>query len=1016
MANSKAYDSLPGKGRRQRRIGVWLPMILTVFLLGGALLYFEMRTSRIQAWIFSAIDKDFTCSLGEGASPAIRFPDTGPYDVRLGYVRIPEWTAKLKERGFAVAVQARCSPAMIRADDWGIFPIYREKDQAGIRIEDWRNRDILCVRFPHRIYSGFDSIPPIAVRMLLFIENRRLLDESSPYQNPAIEWKRLGKAVFDELIRIVGKDRNVVGGSTLATQIEKFRHSPGGITVNAKEKLRQIVSASLRSYRESERTMEARRQIVVDYINSIPLAAAPGFGEVNGLGDGLWAWYKMDFAAVNRLLAGAGQRDLRQKQIAETGKAIKATLSLFIAQRRPSGYLLKNRDGLERITDNYLKLLAGQGLISPAVRNAALNAKLHFAKDAVFSYPMEAAQRKAANFIRSRLSSDLDIKSLYDLDRLDLTVGTTIDMDLQRRLTRTIQRLEEPRTIDQLGLKSPYLLNRGNPANIIYSFSLYEQTPKGNMLRVQTNNYDGPFNVDDQMKLDLGSSAKLRTLVHYLQIITALHTRYAALRPSALARLPERNTGDRLTCWAIEYLRQTSDRRLSAMLSAAMDRKYSASPAERFFTGGGMQVFVNFHKADNFRIMSVSEAFYNSVNLVFIRLMRDITNYQIFMRYGVTPHSLEKLGETERKHLLSLFADKEGKVFIARFYNQYQKKTPQDMDAALFSEILPVPGRLAVVYRYLNPDAPPEAFIAFLKARLPDSKMKLPYLHRLYRAYDPGRFSLADIGYIAHIHPLELWVVKYLRQHPDTTFPQVIDVSADERQEVYRWLFKTKNPRKQSQRIRTIIELEAFQDIYLAWKRVGYPFDYLVPSYATAIGSSADRPGALAELIGIILNNGIRRATIRVRTLHFAKDTPYETVLIRKPVAEERVLAPEAAEVIRKALIGVVEEGTARRLHGGVKLSDNRVAPIGGKTGTGDHRFKTFGPGGRLIRSEVVSRSATFVFFIGDRFFGTMTAYVTGKEAADYEFTSSLPVQLLKLILPDLKPLLEVKEETLDRG
>jgi hypothetical protein len=34
-----------------------------------------------------------------------------------------------------------------------------------------------------------------------------------------------------------------------------------------------------------------------------------------------------------------------------------------------------------------------------------------------------------------------------------------------------------------------------------------------------------------------------------------------------------------------------------------------------------------------------------------------------------------------------------------------------------------------------------------------------------------------------------------------------------------------------------------------------------VPSYATAIGSSADRPLALAELMGIIVNDGQRRPT-----------------------------------------------------------------------------------------------------------------------------------------------------------
>ncbi|MBA2721299.1 MAG: hypothetical protein H0U56_00045, partial [Methylibium sp.] len=46
------------------------------------------------------------------------------------------------------------------------------------------------------------------------------------------------------------------------------------------------------------------------------------------------------------------------------------------------------------------------------------------------------------------------------------------------------------------------------------------------------------------------------------------------------------------------------------------------------------------------------------------------------------------------------------------------------------------------------------------------------------------------------------------------------------------------------------------------------------------------------------------------------------------------------------------------------------------------------------------NRTATFVFFIGERHFGTLTAYVPGPEAADYRFTSALPAQILKSMAP----------------
>ena len=66
-----------------------------------------------------------------------------------------------------------------------------------------------------------------------------------------------------------------------------------------------------------------------------------------------------------------------------------------------------------------------------------------------------------------------------------------------------------------------------------------------------------------------------------------------------------------------------------------------------------------------------------------------------------------------------------------------------------------------------------------------------------------------------------------------------------------------------------------------------------------------------------------------------------------------------------------------------------------------------YGGQGQLVESRVVSRSATFVFNVGERFFGSITAYVYGPQAANYDFTSALPVQLLNVLAPTLMPLME---------
>ena len=199
-----------------------------------------------------------------------------------------------------------------------------------------------------------------------------------------------------------------------------------------------------------------------------------------------------------------------------------------------------------------------------------------------------------------------------------------------------------------------------------------------------------------------------------------------------------------------------------------------------------------------------------------------------------------------------------------------------------------------------------------------------------------------------------------------------------------------------------MLEIEAFAEIHRSWQRLGYPFDRLVPSYATALGSSADRPMALAELMGILVNDGVRYPTHRISELRFAASTPYETVLEPARAPGKRVLPAEVARAAREALAGTVSQGTARRAHGAVRSLDGSPVVIGGKTGTGDHRFKVYGPGTKLLEERVVSRSGAFVFYVGDRFFGIVTAHVVGERAEAYDFTSALPVQLFAALAPIL--------------
>lgn len=957
--------------------------------------------STFQARYFANVARELKFRLEAGPSPSIRFPHTGPYDHRLGYHKMPDFLDRLGANGFDIAAQARFSPRLEQLIEGGYSPPYREKHQAGLRVLDCAGQALFSFSYPERVYRHFGEIPPLVVNTLLFIENRKLLDTAHPNRNPALEWGRLGKAVMGQGISLFVDGYDAPGGSTLATQIEKYRHSPGGVTGSFQEKFRQMYSASLRAYAEGEDTLDARRRIVLAYINTVPLSALPGYGEVSGLGDGLREWYGSDFVTVNELL----RRDAADAVLPEQARALRQVLSLLVAQRRPSYYLGPGSEQLAALTDSYLRLLAAAELISPALRDAALQVELSLKSESGAQPGAHFASRKGANAIRHRLATLIDTPHLYQLDRLDLTVKSTLDAELRDAVSAVLSRLHDPVYAKATGLLEPRLLAQGNPAGVLYSFMLYERGQDANLVRVQADNFEQPFDINEGAKLELGSSAKLRTLVTYLAIIASVHERFGDLTPHEL-RWIEFNRKDILTRWAIDYLATARDTSLPAMLEAAMERRYSASPAAPFFTGGSSHRFENFRREDDHRTPSVREAFRDSINLVFVRLMRDIVHHYMYRAPESPAQVREDAKHPLRAVYLSRFADREGGQFVRRFYHRYSGMRPEQALAVLLKSVRPTPQRLAAIFLSLEPDAGVEPLAEFLQAHLGRSSPSHDEVARLYRSYGPERRSLADRGHLARVHPIELWLVAYLHRHPDAGLAQVLEASAAARQAAYAWLLNTRDRNAQDQRIRMLLEVDAFDEIHRHWKRLGYPFDSLVPSYATALGVSGDRPAALAELVGIVVNGGMRYPTVRIEELHFAAATPYETVVRRAPARGERVMTPEVAETVKRALVGVVDEGTARRLRGAFSFPGRGKLMVGGKTGTGNNRFEVFGANGEVLESRAVNRTATFVFFIGERYFGTVTAYVPGSVSDNYSFTSALPVQILKTMAPHFRPFL----------
>ena len=962
-------------------------MVLLLLVVG--LVAYELRTSTLESWLLAYFSRQLSYQLGSGRSPAIAFPKNGPYDERLGYSRIPAFQSHLEAQGFDVTEQVRMSPTMGRLVRWGIDPPYREPAATGLEIRGSSGAVFYRATQTDRVFSNVTDIPSLLIKTLLFIENQQLESPPSPRTNPVIQWERLAKAVLSYAESKLGLADSVQGGSTLATQIEKFRHSPQGRTESALDKARQLISASLKVYREGTDTRPRRQEIIIDYLNSMPLSAVPGYGEVSGIAEGLHAWFGLQPDEVWKELHTP--EPTRAKV-----KAYKHALALLVSLPAPTNFLLKDREALARKVNVYTRLLEKAAIIDPEFAAALLNEPIRFAATPPPPPPQSFTEEKASNAIRASLLQVLDVPDLYALDRLHLEIASTIDTPLQEATTRLFRSLTDPEFAQARGLNQERLLESADSRKVIYSLLLFERTPQGNLLRVQADNLDKPLDINSGVKLELGSTAKLRTLAHYLEVVALLYKEFSPLDEQARAEQIAR-ARDPITRWAAEVLTKENGLALDEFLKGALERRYSASPYETFFTGRGAHTFENFDRLDNSRILSVREALQQSINLVFIRLMRDLVRFhQARLPYD-TMAMLSNPNDPRRRAILTEEAEQEVTPVLYQAYRNYRGLPAATIVERLLGNRAQSARRHAILFFAWNQRRDKEALAAWLDHYYP---VPPDEVSRLYRAYSNPQLGLADFAYLLSLHPLQVWCAGELARKPETSWEDLFNRSTAPRRLSYAWLFSPRNRRAQDLRLRIRFEKDAFERMTPYWQRLGFPFERLVPSYATAIGTSSDRPSALADLMGIIVNDGVRRSTVGLRKLRFASGTPYETTFEPRIKPGERVMEPEVARLLKDVLAEVVELGTARRLRGAFAWPDDTPVVVGGKTGSGDNRYKTFNRYGNETSSRAVNRTAVFVFYIGERYYGVISSFVPGLEAGQYHFTSALPVTVVKLLAP----------------
>src|SRR5206468_4744526 len=95
-----------------------------------------------------------------------------------------------------------------RLERWGVSPPYAERAAAGLVIRGSGGEVLYDQLGSRRSFARFEDAPPLVVRTLLFIENRRLDDGASARSNPAVDWGRFAKAGLlyaGHRLRLVGR-------------------------------------------------------------------------------------------------------------------------------------------------------------------------------------------------------------------------------------------------------------------------------------------------------------------------------------------------------------------------------------------------------------------------------------------------------------------------------------------------------------------------------------------------------------------------------------------------------------------------------------------------------------------------------------------------------------------------------------------------------------------------------------------------------------------------------------------
>jgi len=155
------------------------------------------------------------------------------------------------------------------------------------------------------------------------------------------------------------------------------------------DKLRQMLSASLEAYHSGSDTHQAREQIVLDYLNTMPLAAVPRVAKSTVLGDGLRVWFAMDLPEVRTALE---QAEPTPERHAPTDMLSRCSTPCM--HRTPIWYIAVAHSNPHRCVSS---LLSSAASLMYNSSRSCIHAPLEFADLEPFDRSPPFVERKAVN-------------------------------------------------------------------------------------------------------------------------------------------------------------------------------------------------------------------------------------------------------------------------------------------------------------------------------------------------------------------------------------------------------------------------------------------------------------------------------------------------------------------------------------------------------------------------------------------------------------------------------------------